>query len=395
MRSVRPLFRFVQCSIPSHGQQRFLRVEKCKDHLRLIDKNDTMDFHYIWLRHNCPDVGKSIHPKTGERIVDCAEIPSTIEPEHVELTDAERKLKVVWSKDHSSFFDIAFLLANAYGKNRLEAPKPQAKVEDIELIYDKTQHETYLKNCYDRLKKFGLVVVRQRGLDTEAIIKDFLPCGASVVETHFGRIEDLRTDNTTNKNNDQLGYTDAAINLHTDQPFIADPPGMQLLQCIRRADTGGSNTLVNAAHSALYLREIDPSAYYLLTNVPVRFHRKQKQFQSVHVGPLIETNGDEIKQIRHSYFTLAPFQFPYWLTVAYYNAYRKFASILYDPQCQYRVQLESGDFVLYDNFKMLHARDSFTGPRHLRGIYFRHTDVWKKLEKFCQRNQGTCQKSQN
>ena len=56
--------------------------------------------------------------------------------------------------------------------------------------------------------------------------KDFLPCGASVVETHFGRIEDLRTDNTTNKNNDQLGYTDAAINLHTDQPFITDPPGL-------------------------------------------------------------------------------------------------------------------------------------------------------------------------
>jgi hypothetical protein len=54
---------------------------------------------------------------------------------------------------------------------------------------------------------------------------DFLPAGASVIETHFGRIEDLRTDNTTNKNTDQLGYTDAPVNLHTDQPFIADPPG--------------------------------------------------------------------------------------------------------------------------------------------------------------------------
>ena len=47
-----------------------------------------------------------------------------------------------------------------------------------------------------------------------------------MVETHFGRIEDLRTDNTTNQNTDQLGYTDAAINLHTDQPYIADPPGL-------------------------------------------------------------------------------------------------------------------------------------------------------------------------
>lgn len=158
---------------------------------------------------------------------------------------------------------------------------------------------------------------------------------------------------------------------------------MQLLQCIRQADTGGGNSLVNAAHAALYLREIDPSAYYLLTNVAVHFHRKQKQFESIHIGPIIETEGDDIKQIRHSYFTLAPFRFPFWLTKSYYDAYRKYASILYDPQCQYKVTLNSGDFVLYDNFKMLHARDAFTGPRYLRGIYFRHTDVWKKLEKYC------------
>ncbi|CAF2996834.1 unnamed protein product [Rotaria sp. Silwood2] len=395
----RPLLRFLHGSLPSNSQ-RVLHVEKRKDHLRLIDKNDTMDFHYIWLRHNCHEIGKSIHPKTGERIVDCAEIPSTIEPEHVELIDNKQKLKIVWSKDHTTLFDLTYLVANAYGKNRIEAKKPEAKLEDIELIYNKNQYETYLNNCAERLKKFGVVVVRQRGLDTEELIQDFLPSGASVVSTHFGRIEDLRTDNTTNQNTDQLGYTDAAINLHTDQPFIADPPGMlilkcfsfytsffmsigmQLLQCIRRADTGGSNTLVNACDAALYLREIDPNAYYLLTTVPVHFHRKQKQFESIHIGPIIETNGDEIKQVRHSYFTLAPFRFPFWLTTAYYKAYRTYASILYDPQCQYKVTLNSGDFVLYDNYKMLHAREAFTGPRHLRGIYFRQIDVWKKFENY-------------
>jgi alpha-ketoglutarate-dependent taurine dioxygenase len=157
---------------------------------------------------------------------------------------------------------------------------------------------------------------------------------------------------------------------------------MQLLQCVRRADTGGANTLVNASHAALYLREIDPQSYYFLTTIPVHFHRKQQQFKSLHISPIIEANNDEIKQIRHSYFTLAPFSFPYWLTMAYYNAYRKYASILYDPQSQYKVLLERGDFVLYDNYKMLHARDSFTGPRYLRGVYFRSNDVWKKLGKY-------------
>ena len=379
--------------------QRCLHVEPRSDHLRLVNRNETMDFHYIWLRHNCLTVGQSVHPKTGERIIDCADIPSAIKPERVEWIDQDQQLKIVWSGDHSSLFDLAFLRANAYGKNRQQAKKPHAILDDVELIFDVNQKERYMADCYHRLKQFGLVVVRQRGLDTEEIMyvhwyiydgslialhssKDFLPCGASVVETHFGRIEDLRTDNTTNKNTDQLGYTDSAINLHTDQPFIADPPGMQLLQCVRRADTGGSNYLVNANHAALYLREIDPQAYYLLTTVPVHFHRKQKQFQSVHIGPIIEANGDQIKQIRHSYFTLAPFHLPFWLTMAYYNAYRQYASILYDRQSQYRVQLERGDFVLYDNYQMLHAREAFTGPRHLRGVYFRHEDVWKKLGKF-------------
>jgi hypothetical protein len=96
---------------------------------------------------------------------------------------------------------------------------------------------------------------------------------------------------------------------------------MQLLQCVQRAETGGSNYFVNASHAALYLREIDPQSYYLLSTVPVHFHRKQKEFQSIHVGPIIETDADGIKQVRHSYFTLAPFRLPFWLTMAYYHEY--------------------------------------------------------------------------
>lgn len=148
-----------------------LHLERRNDHLRLVNNNETMDFHYIWLKHNCPEIGKSIHPKSGERIVDCAQIPSSITPEHAELTDDDRKLKVVWSKDHTSLFDLSFLLGNAYAKDRVEAKKPHARVEDVEIVYDPTvPSQAYAKKCYERLKNFGLIVVRQRGLDTEAIM---------------------------------------------------------------------------------------------------------------------------------------------------------------------------------------------------------------------------------
>lgn len=155
-----------------------------------------------------------------------------------------------------------------------------------------------------------------------------------MIETHFGRIEDLRTDNTTNKNTDQLGYTNAEIHLHTDQPFIADPPGMQLLQSIRRADVGGESFVVDSRQAALFLRDTDYAAWRTLTTVPVAFHRRQKAFESVWRGPIIQlgTNGpDDITQIRHSYFTLAPHNLPFSEMEEFYRAYNKYSDILRDP----------------------------------------------------------------
>lgn len=66
-----------------------------------------------------------------------------------------------------------------------------------------------------------------------------------MIPTHFGRIEDLRTDNTTNKNTDQLGYTDASVQLHTDQPFLERPPKFQMLHCQRPAASGGISFCVD------------------------------------------------------------------------------------------------------------------------------------------------------
>ncbi|CAF5073044.1 unnamed protein product, partial [Rotaria magnacalcarata] len=56
LKYIRPFCRFVNCS-STLTSQRLIHIERRKDHVRLIDKNDTMDFHYIWLRHNCPTIG--------------------------------------------------------------------------------------------------------------------------------------------------------------------------------------------------------------------------------------------------------------------------------------------------------------------------------------------------
>jgi gamma-butyrobetaine dioxygenase len=55
---------------------------------------------------------------------------------------------------------------------------------------------------------------------------------------------------------------------------------------------------------------------------------------------------------------------------AWYRAHDRFARVVRDPRNQARFTLDPGDFVLYDNHRMLHGRTGFRGARWVRGVYF-------------------------
>ncbi|KAL6054272.1 putative Gamma-butyrobetaine hydroxylase [Balamuthia mandrillaris] len=392
------------------------RVELKENHLRLVDSSasssSAFDYHYFWLRHNCNCTSGCRHPQTGERLVDGSEVPLDIAPLSVSLVPPTNNssvstsslssssslsnttfLHIVWNdhQKHESWYPLDWLDQHAYGRRPVDRvhPPPASELSKVEFDFrtitsptatEAKALESYLRKCGQILADYGLVIVRNRGLDTEAIINDFLLPGKDVIHTHFGRIEDLMTNNVTNQNNDQLGYTDAAVNLHTDQPFIANPPGMQMLHCMRVADSGGENFMVDATQAALYLKELDRFSFETLSTIPVRFHRKQKNFESIQVKPIIEVgpNGS-IKQIRYSYFTMAPQNVAFADMEHWYRSYSRFAKIVRDPKHHYRFLLQPGDFVLYDNHRMLHAREAFTGPRHMRGVYFDRESLWQRV----------------
>ena len=102
----------------------------------------------------------------------------------------------------------------------------------------------------------------------------------------------------------------------------------------------------------------------------MRFHRKQKAFESLQVQPILRFGDDGSFQIRYSYFTMAPHQLPFDQMTAFYRAYDGFARLVRETSHQYRFALRPGDFLLYDNHRMLHARTSFRGARWVRGVYF-------------------------
>jgi gamma-butyrobetaine dioxygenase/trimethyllysine dioxygenase len=350
--------------------------------LRLADPAGPshVDVHYRWLRHNA---NEDRHPRTGERTLCSSELPDDLKATDVQI-DGDT-VSVRWSDGSGpSRYQLAWLVEHAYAAARPAVPRPPSDLTRL-IVSEGKNLDELIANVLATAQQRGAAVVRANTLaglglgtdpetQTEPIVAAFAHNQHRVIETHFGRIEDLRPDNTTNKNTDQLGYTNAAVELHTDQPFIDNPPRYQMLQAIRPADQGGDNTLVDALAVARYLADNAADELELLTTVPVHFHRKQKAFTSLVVKPILEVVGPldapSHFQVRYSYFTMAPFKLPFARMAAWYRAYDHFARLVRDPRNHYSAPLAKGDFVLYDNHKMMHARTSFAGPRWMRGVYF-------------------------
>jgi gamma-butyrobetaine dioxygenase len=330
------------------------------------------DFHLRWLRHNCD---QDLHLQTRERTVCSSSLPEVLGVTRAAIDGGA--LYVSWQHDgRTSRYALDWLRQHAYAKDRDAAPPPPSDLVRIDIDGSGLSLAARVERALGNLDVHGAAVVRRGREDTqapeaetEAIIDAFAARGLRVIATHFGRIEDLRTDNTTNANTDQLGYTDSAVEPHTDQPFLEAPPRLQLLQAIRAARVGGENYVVDARAVARYLKDHDAEAYRLLTTTAVRFHRRQRAFERTVTSPILVGDGERFF-VRYSYFTLAPYALPFEKMAAWYRAHDRFARLVRDPRYQYRFALRSGDFLLYDNHRMLHARTAFSGARWLRGVYF-------------------------
>jgi hypothetical protein len=338
------------------------------------------DFHLRWLRHNADE---DRHPVTRERTLCSSELAPEVVADAIEVRDGD--LFVRWSADRaSSRYTGAWLLAHAYAADREEVPPPPSALDAVTV--HAAAHDAWRSAVHaalDRVRSHGIAIVRGRLArpgdavlpedETEDIVLAFLAHGLRTTATHFGRIEDLRPDNTTNPNSDQLGYTNAGIELHTDQPFLEEPPRYQVLQCIRPAARGGESFFVDALASARFFGSVDAAGLEVLQTTKVRFHRTQRAFEKVLDAPIlgrVDAASASLFRARFSYFTLAPHRIPFARMEAFYRAHDAFTRLVRDARHQRRVILGEGEFVLYDNHRTLHARTAFEGPRWLRGVYF-------------------------
>jgi hypothetical protein len=198
-------------------------------------------------------------------------------------------------------------------------------------------------------------------------------------------------------------YTTQALPPHTDTTYFTEPAGLQAFHMLSHEPdengecSGGQSILVDGFNVARLLREQEPRAYRVLTQVKLNWHASGNKgiaiCPDVHYPVLDQMGGPSLRRIRWNNDDrgVLPFN-PDHPTLAWYKAARAFNRIINRESMQRRFPLTPGTvlsecipplrlwtcwgygllmviYIVFDNWRVLHGREAFKGIRRMCGAY--------------------------
>ena len=182
------------------------------------------------------------------------------------------------------------------------------------------------------------------------------------------------------KPHDDSAYSTSFLEPHTDGTYSHDGPGLQMFVGLERDGTGGESILVDGFAVAEQLRDDDPAAFAMLatTEVPARYLEKGVHLQAQRPTIRLDHAGD-IQQVSFNNYDRAPFRLPPPAMAEFYLAYDALHRRLNDRDHWCLIHIEPGDALVFDNWRTLHGRMSYTGRRVFEGCYHHHEDFESRL----------------
>jgi gamma-butyrobetaine hydroxylase len=352
------------------------------DFLRLTWDDGTVSrYHYLWLRDNCPQLA---HATTGHRVADTASIPDDCQPSAVDGVDG-RQLRVTWRHDgHVSTFSSAWLLDHDYS-NDVRTTPPALVLWDASMGDDipRCTYRDVVADLGARRElmagfvRYGLALLSDVPC-TPGTVLDVAELFGEVRTTSWGRVFDVRTMVDANS----LAYTNLPLLAHTDEGYRDPTPTVQLQHFLRADASGGESTLVDGFRLAADLRRDEPAAFDALAGTTLQFRYADASTELECRGPVIECHPDgEVRAIRFSNHSAAPFLLPFDEMRAFYAAYRTFGRMRESAPYQLRIRLGPGDLYMVDNRRVLHGRTGFRGDgeRHAQSCYIERDELMSRL----------------
>lgn len=366
----------------------------------------------LFLRDCCP-CSRCVDPSTRQKLFATAAIPKEISVKNME-SFSDGSFKISWRNDiprfgdnHESEYGADFAPSTAFRRARLQR---SYYIERPPVPWDKTSIEaTSLRHSYDDFMKSDrglLLVLRQlteyglaflSGVPSDPVsVKAIGNRVGPLRNTFYGETWDVRSVPAA-KN---VAYTSQDLGFHMDLLYMAEPPGLQLLHCMKASASGGESLFSDTVRA---LRET-PSEYLLpLYEFPVTFRYKNDGHWYQFSRPTLETHfityGVKTpEQARHHLKDIyavnwsPPFQGPFEIDIGeqldrnnishlrhYVNSAAEFQKALEDEAGIYETRMDGGTCVIFDNRRTVHARKAFEGEgeeRWLRGAYI-DMDVFK------------------
>ena len=344
-------------------------------------------FHHLWLRDNCP-CPVCVFPVTREQMFEIADAPDDLQLLGASIEEAGA-LQLGWSDGHASLFDPGWLRAHAYDPmSRDERASQRARPH----VWRSEMNEQLARFDYkevmtsDRALADWLRALRDHGLTqihnaptAQGSLDGLARRVAFIRESSFGVMFEVKSKVDADSN----AYTAFNLPLHTDLPTRELQPGVQFLYCLRNDALGGESRFVDGFAVAEELRRLAPDSFDLLTRTGVEFRNKSARHDYRYKAPIIALSEDgSYREIRIANFLRAPFDVAPELMPQFYEAYGLFIRLTRAPHLQVTRRLEAGQVWVFDNRRVLHARDAFdptSGDRHFQGCYLDRDELLSRL----------------
>lgn len=330
----------------------------------------------IWLRDHC-QMPRSRDPISGQRLLNITDIPSDIGIANV--TQSDGLLIIDFAPDsHRSEFSVDWLLDNCYCINgqldeRSESSKKLWQKNTFEAGLPRHNYQSFCHwsdtkiSALQAVKDYGFVILDGVPCNEGQILKVISEFGF-VRETNYGPLFEVRSKIDANN----LAFTNLGLGCHLDNPYRDPVPGIQLLHCLESSTSGGESILQDGFMAANILRDENPEHFEVLTRQWINFRFRDADSDLHSRVPMIEVNDkNEIVKVRYNNRSIDTLKLDSSKVHSFYAAYRHYAEILQREALQVRFKLESGELMMFDNIRVMHARSAFSkgGIRHLQGAY--------------------------
>ncbi len=342
---------------------------------------ETSEFSYFWLRDNARDP-VSFDSHSHQRELFTAMVPADIRPEHLQLSADGDSFQIKWPDlDTIAEYDSGFLSMYRRPTTVNTVPAPTLwdanSLSDDSICIDFTQATREDGNAalLNILAAYGFALITDCPCEQQSVAKIANNIGY-IRETIFGGLWEFEA----NASMADSAYTPKELRPHTDSTYSLDAPGLQLLLCLSYDAIGGESVMVDGFAVAHQLRQDDAALYDAISRIDVTGIYKGDGAILQASRPILRHDSQgQLVQVTFNNYDRATTRLAEPEMSQLYAGIRYLDGLFNHPSYQWRYQLQPGQMLVFDNWRVLHGRGAFQGQRKMAGAYVNREDYLSSL----------------